>query len=904
MNDFNAKTETENWGQEAASQAPSAARATTITVLTSIKPKTTGKAYTLEPDGTLSKKAVVAITDATAEMIEVPTAEAMLAVIEQVTQSTNQVLVLNGFKNWSIGLPFNIVTNDRLEQLLGKPVGDRGVYEVDCLPFAARLKRSVTPSVWLLLDADNPVGIPPEWAALSRGDRLKLLERVLPGISTCERVQYASSTPRVRKKGSETGPLFLTHALVRVTHPERIDTLREYLRVMTVVESLSFETPRYSKSEPGKVIGHEHRTLFDLAPICMGRIVFPTRPDVSKAPGYMVIPAGARIVNSGGGALDIGAIALPDAAALTGYKDKTGLSVSFSSTRGTLSVVVTNALKMETEIESRGVVKPLSEWLAGMTEGEKLRCETPFRASQSEAAFIKKKGDADAILYDSGTNTTYPLTATFPDVKPDDLASAPERDPIITKMNERYVVVENINAIFDVAPGKLGNGEWKMPMIVTSAGMELRFKNKIARVIGRSVVNWYQHWLGHPNRAEFADIGCYPPNALPAQHYNMFRGPAVPSVKGSWKKTERFLREIICAKDPNAYDYLLNLLCWWVQNPCVRPRVSILLMGPQGLGKGVFVRNFLAGLMGERHLLHLTKPSQLTADHNEAWAWTLLRFFDEIAFGKNLAISGFVKALDTEEDLWINPKYVKAYPTPNIALNIYATNEASGGVPLDRDDRRKFVLRVAASEKENHAYFEDLIRAFQGGELSAFLHDALNRDLKSFNRLKVYSTLARAEVADVTATLEAEFLLQTLEQGVLPGGQWTPKPAVNGRGGWVPAKGNAWPVGAVTVPTDALFAMYLEFARQRAKRPGAKAQLSSEFKNQLGDAFDQSSRMRVPGSDHAKESRYWFASLGDCRAAFDAFCKRPREWPETPSAQILPFPQSFPGSGEDGEEAV
>ena len=68
----------------------------------------------------------------------------------------------------------------------------------------------------------------------------------------------------------------------------------------------------------------------------------------------------------------------------------------------------------DTEIESRGVVKPLSEWLAGMEVGEKLRCEAPFRASISEAAFIRKDGDTSAILYDSGTSTTYPLMGTFP----------------------------------------------------------------------------------------------------------------------------------------------------------------------------------------------------------------------------------------------------------------------------------------------------------------------------------------------------------------------------------------------------------------------------------------------------------------------------------------------------------
>jgi hypothetical protein len=229
-------------------------------------------------------------------------------------------------------------------------------------------------------------------------------------------------------------------------------------------------------SEPGKVIENEQRTLIDLAVILGGRIVFEAGPDVSKAPGYKVIPAGARIVNPGGGVLDIGAIELPDATALARYRQKTGQLVSFGARRGNLSVTVRNVLKLETEIEVSGVVKPLSEWLAGIMVGEKLRCEAPFRASTSEAAFVRKDGEADAMLYDSGTSTTYPLMATFPDISDEELdsMSPPTPDPVIVEMNSRYAFIESLNAIFDLQPGKLRNGERKMPQIVPQPGMMAR----------------------------------------------------------------------------------------------------------------------------------------------------------------------------------------------------------------------------------------------------------------------------------------------------------------------------------------------------------------------------------------------------------------------------------------------
>ena len=331
-----------------------------------------------------------------------------------------------------------------------------------------------------------------------------------------------------------------------------------------------------------------------------------------------------------------------------------------------------------------------------------------------------------------------------------------------------------------------------------------------------------------------------------------------------------------------------------------QPEIAILLLGPQGIGKSVFVLEFLGGLIGHRHLLHFTNPKALVANHNEEWAWPLLRFLNEMTYGHDKAISGMLKALDTEKEIRINPKFVKAYMTPNLALNIYATNENSGGAPIDHDDRRKLVLDVATVRKEDHAYFENLTKALRGGELSAFLYDALREDLTGFNRRKVFKTLARAEVADTTATPEAAFLVHTLEQGVLPDGQWTPKPRP-ATGGWVAARGNAWPTSVVAVSTQALYGAFLNWVGCPHGNPKYRqTELYREFKSKLGDTFVRD-QIRDPSDASKREYRYRFASLGDCQAAFGAFCGRPREWASASSATILQFPDL---DADDGEEMV
>jgi hypothetical protein len=62
-----------------------------------------------------------------------------------------------------------------------------------------------------------------------------------------------------------------------------------------------------------------------------------------------------------------------------------------------------------TEVEIKGVVKPLADWLAHMFKNDitKLRCETPFRASESEAAFVRVSEGGDIFIYDAGTETIH-----------------------------------------------------------------------------------------------------------------------------------------------------------------------------------------------------------------------------------------------------------------------------------------------------------------------------------------------------------------------------------------------------------------------------------------------------------------------------------------------------------------
>ena len=76
-----------------------------------------------------------------------------------------------------------------------------GIVEYEGRRVAARLAAGIDPSSWILLDADNPPGIPADWAAMSIQQRLEFWEPVMPGISRATRVELRASSARVVKNG-------------------------------------------------------------------------------------------------------------------------------------------------------------------------------------------------------------------------------------------------------------------------------------------------------------------------------------------------------------------------------------------------------------------------------------------------------------------------------------------------------------------------------------------------------------------------------------------------------------------------------------------------------------------------------------------------------------------------------
>jgi hypothetical protein len=392
---------------------PDPRAAKTITVITSHHP--VNKRYTLQPGGTLAKNASASIRRGSAQSYIVDTHDKMMAVVSEVTRSDDKCIA-PGRWHGDDGTPFEIVTKAVLARMHGVAEDDcpTGIVSYKGQRIAARYAPGIDPSSWFLFDADNPRGMPPEWAAMSLEERLAAWESFAKGISKVRGVGLRASSARVRK--AEAPARDWSHLWVKLDYPSRGPLLRVHCTIEMGCHGWSFASPRHSRVEPGRVIGYDTRGLFDLSVWHIGRIVFVAQPDVSAAPGYVVDGADVGIIE-GDEVFDTSFAKMPDAAAKAAYRQKTGAAVDFKiSAAGAISTTSRGELTLDTEIEVKGEVNPLRDWIASMKPGNKRRCEAPFRDSSSEAAFIRIGDDGQPFVHDSGNSTTYRLAMAGDDI--------------------------------------------------------------------------------------------------------------------------------------------------------------------------------------------------------------------------------------------------------------------------------------------------------------------------------------------------------------------------------------------------------------------------------------------------------------------------------------------------------
>lgn len=374
-----------------------------------------GKQFTLTADGKVSKKASVNVSFGVAVMHRVDTPEKFAALLEQVGQDPHAAIINSSFNGIDIGEEFIILSAGEIEKRTGIASGTRekqqGVHQIshDGKTYKAvgRFKENVRPSSWQLFDRDIDKHTPAQYADLTLEGWIDAVGAMIAGFAGVTYCHAASTSSRVYYAGVAVGA-GNGHVWVKFANPDDVERFRTAVMVSAAQAGMTWLKPRYSRQEPGKVIGHSLTTIIDPSVFTPGRLIFVGKPVVGAGLTVTALVASVkRGVSSE--ALDTALTALPEAALVREITRKAGVEMNVQ-TGGTGFKITTSNLTLDTEIETQGgTIQTVRELLEGGHTG-KLRCQSPFRDSISLAAFFNVGADGKPFVYDSGTGITHWLS--------------------------------------------------------------------------------------------------------------------------------------------------------------------------------------------------------------------------------------------------------------------------------------------------------------------------------------------------------------------------------------------------------------------------------------------------------------------------------------------------------------
>lgn len=384
-----------------------------VTVLQRLDRAPINKRFTTAKDGKIQKDGAspAEITDAIAMVVGVPNQQAMVDLLRLVGGDPTSCIIPGTFKELPAGpdrrasMPFYIFSTKRAEAL-SLPVAGWGEYEGR--PATCRKKTNMAASNWLLLDRDILADQPQELVFGTVDEWWEKMKVIFPSLDGVGRIDLPSSSGRLLgADGNRALPMGGSHHYVQLEGDD-LDRLRAAAMAQSVLSGVYFMRTWGEHKRPA--------SIFDYATLSHERLSFDGAP-VSHVKNTSIAPPDVKI-GLIGGRWKSTQVALPERDAATELQQKTGLKVVTSTNTNGARVAAledNDSLTLGTIVRvdwPGGGEKDLTIadlWLEMIAANAvKVRCQTPFRNSQSWAALVRLTRDG-IMLYDVGPHVTYRL---------------------------------------------------------------------------------------------------------------------------------------------------------------------------------------------------------------------------------------------------------------------------------------------------------------------------------------------------------------------------------------------------------------------------------------------------------------------------------------------------------------
>ena len=220
---------------------------------------------------------------------------------------------------------------------------------------------------------------------------------------------------------------------------------------------------------------------------------------------------------------------------------------------------------------------------------------------------------------------------------------------------------------------------------------------------------------------------------------------------------------ILCGEEAKATEYVLNYLAHMVQFPGVLPRVALVFMSNQGVGKNIFFENFAKYVLGNDLYLQTDNMEKIIGrfnmNHNK-----LMVIMDEVQTRDSFTNSEAIKNMITAETLQWERKGCDAVSIMNLARCILFSNGLLP-VKIEATDRRFQLMECSDAVRNNSTYFKQFYEFMKDDTTARAIYDMLmKRDLSSWDSTNdrvitsAYRDVQRAATPPMALFLEKKLL--------------------------------------------------------------------------------------------------------------------------------------------------
>ena len=401
-----------------------------------------GKQFSVGPDGAINKTAAVSVSRGIACQYHVPDHATLEKVLRAVSENPNAAIINAGFSPAAIGETFVFLSK---KSLAGLGLEDDAVTTDSGMKAFARLKAHATPSSWQLLDRDED-DLTPDWAKDQSFEQWRIsLDKILPGAMNVKMLRAHSSSARVLNADGAPVGGGNGHVWIKVADATDAERTRAAIMARALEHKLVWTKPRMSKTT-GQECARGIATIIDASVWTVGRLIFVGRPTCTG--GLTITPQQFDTINGVADVLDTSKAVINEFKAVRASV-KHGVRVQISQTKTATGKVsgytfAEANLTLDTELELEdGSLTTVREAVASYNG--KIRCQAPFRASTSMAAFFAIDESGAPLVFDSGTNTKHVLAKPIRKADKD-------RDQLIQEVKSRLSSLlgqENADVVLD-----------------------------------------------------------------------------------------------------------------------------------------------------------------------------------------------------------------------------------------------------------------------------------------------------------------------------------------------------------------------------------------------------------------------------------------------------------------------